>query len=218
MTGHAAGRLTVAPVTPDFVLVSIPGSAPNTLIVQRGVNDPEITVTISPTATIVRRYNGKSDLSELNVGDHLVIKGTRTPPAGTALNGTTAVSGTTILASAIKDTSIQVGYSQINGRVLGLSRAMDQLDVQVTANEGNARAAFPVGEFASIVVSPTTVVNLLGKPGATIADVRPGMVLTMYGLSDSTLHTMLAPHDITQLLGNTATRLTKIAPSDSTAK
>jgi len=45
---------------------------------------------------------------------------------------------------------------------------------------------------------------------STIADVRPGMVLTMWGLTQNAAHVLVAPHDITQLLGNAAT-LTKAA-------
>jgi hypothetical protein len=66
-------------------------------------------------------------------------------------------------------------------------------------------------------VSPTTPVNLVGKPTATMADVRPGMVLTMWALTQNEAHVVFAPHDITQLQGN-AGALTKVAPSDNTPK
>jgi hypothetical protein len=97
-----------------------------------------------------------------------------------------------------------------------VSQALDSMVVQVTASEGNG-AAFMRGQMVAIKVTPTTPVALLGNPNATIASIRPGMVLTMWGLSDRTGHVMLIPHDIMHLLPNTAAILSKAAPKDDSA-
>jgi hypothetical protein len=47
---------------------------------------------------------------------------------------------------------------------------------------------------------------------------RSGMVLTRRGVCDSTLQTMLAPHELTHLLGDTASTLVTAAPNDSTTQ
>ncbi len=208
--GHAAA-LTVRPQS--FTVVSVPSATPNTLIVQRSVTGPEITVTLSPAATIVRRFDGKSNLGEFSSGDHVLI--TRVAPP-VATGAATTAPAAAITASAVKDDSIQVGYTQINGRVVFLNQALNQLVLIVTADEGKL-SAIPVGDRAFVDVTPTTPVSLVGKPAATMADVRPGMVLTMWGLTQNEAHVLFAPHDITQLLGNAAS-LTKVAPNDSTPR
>jgi hypothetical protein len=57
----------------------------------------------------------------------------------------------------------------------------------------------------------------MGEPTASLAEVRPGMVLTQWGLTQNEAHVLFAPHDITQPLGN-AGALTKVAPSDNTPR
>ncbi|MGH2346043.1 MAG: hypothetical protein ACRDG4_12515, partial [Chloroflexota bacterium] len=108
-----------------------------------------------------------------------------------------------------------VAYTQINGRVLFVGRAFDRMVLRVTANQG-ANAAIPRGDIATLDIAPTTRVTLIGKPNAGMADVRPGMVLTLWGLSNREGHIVFRPHDITQLLTNGANTLTRSAPSDST--
>jgi hypothetical protein len=191
----AAGR--------DFTVVSIGGSAvPTTMMVQRDPNSPEISVLISPTTTLVRRFNGPADLSQFSAGDQVHVTGT-----GTA--------ATTITATEVKDNSIQVAYTQINGRVLYISRAFDRMVLRVTANQGG-NAAIPVGNIATLNITPTTPVTLIGQHNATVANVRPGMVLTLWGLSNRPGQIVFRPHDITQLLTNAGV-LTKSAPGDNTA-
>ncbi len=199
---HAASTLLKA-TGADFTVVSIAGNtAPTTMMVERGPDTPEIMVAISPTTTLVRRFDGPADLSQFSAGDQVHVTGT-----GTAT--------TTIMAGEVKDNSIQVAYTQINGRVLFVSRTLDRLVVRVTANQGG-NAAIPVGNIATLNITPTTPVDLIGQHNATPANVRPGMVLTLWGLSNRPGQIVFRPHDITQLLTNSANVLTKSAPSDST--
>jgi hypothetical protein len=199
---HAAPALLKA-TGADFTVVSVAGNtAPTTMMVERSPNTPEITVAISPTTTLVRRFNGPADLSQFSAGDQVHVIGT-----GTA--------ATTITATEVKDNSIQVAYTQINGRVLSISRAFDRMVLRVTANQGG-NAAIPVGNIATLNITPATPVVLIGQPNATVTNVRPGMVLTLWGLSNRPGQIVFRPHDITQLLTNAGV-LTKSAPSDNTA-
>jgi hypothetical protein len=198
---HAAPALLKA-TGADFTVVSVAGNtAPTTMMVQRGLDSPEISVAISPATTLVRRFNGPADLSQFSAGDQVHVTGT-----GTA--------ATTITATEVKDNSIQVAYTQINGRVLYISRAFDRMVLRVTANQGG-NAAIPVGDIATLNITPTTPVVLIGQSNATVANVRPGMVITLWGLSNRPGQIVFRPHDITQLLTNAGV-LTKSAPGDST--
>jgi dihydrofolate reductase len=142
--------------------------------VQRSLTGPEITVIIGPTATLVRRFNGKSNLGEFSGGDHVLI----TPAAPPVSTGAATPAPTVaITAIAVKDESIQVDHTQINGRVVFVDQALNQLAPIVTADEGKL-AAIPVRDHCFIDVSPTTPVSLVGKPTATMADVRPGILIT----------------------------------------
>jgi hypothetical protein len=199
---HAAPALLKA-TGRDFTVVSIGGSTTSTtMMVQRGPDSPEISVIINPTTTLVRRFNGPAELSQFSAGDRVHITGT-----GTA--------ATTITATEVKDNSIQVAFTQINGRVLFVSRALDRMVLRVTANQGS-NAAIPVGNIATLNITPTTPVDLLGQHNGTVANVRPGMVLTLWGLSNRPGQIVFRPHDITQLLTNNANVLTKSAPGDNT--
>ena len=203
VAGHAAPRALLPVKGGDFIVVSIAGNtAPTTMVVERGPDTPELTVAIGPTTTLVRRYDGPADLSQFSAGDQVHITGT-----GTA--------ATTITATEVKDNSIQVAYTQINGRVRFVGRALDRMVLVVTANEGG-NAAIARGDIATLDITPTTHVTLIGQPNATPANVRPGMVLTLWGLSNREGHIVFRPHDITQLLTSSANVLTKSAPSDST--
>lgn len=223
VASHAAGNHGRAAnaKSDEWVVVSVAGdTAPTSMVVQRGPNSREFTVDISTSTTIVRRFNGKSDPSELNAGDHVQITAatpvvTATTPATTTT--TVATAAPVITATAIKDNSIQVAYTQVNGRVVFVGRGLERMVVRVSANEGS-NAAIPLGDIATVDTTSATHVDLIGKPNGTIADVRPGMVLTFYGLSDREGHIVFAPHDITQLLPTSAKTLTKAAPNDNTPK
>ena len=163
--GWHAGRKPrgIVPLESDgrnFTVVSISGNtAPTTMMVQRDTDTPEIMVEINPTTILVRRFNGPADLSRFSAGDQVHVTGT-----GTA--------ATTIVAAEVQDNSIQIAYTQINGRVLFVSRALDRMVLRVTANQGG-NAAIPVGNIATLDIMPTTPVDLIGQHNATVANDGP---------------------------------------------
>lgn len=105
-----AAHAATAP-KPDYYtgyLVSAPTSltAPTTLSYQTRYKGL-LTVNVSTSTQIVRRYNGASELDELSANDQLQVWGKLT--------------GTTLVATRIKDTSIQDAWTRFVGRVLTVS-------------------------------------------------------------------------------------------------
>jgi hypothetical protein len=200
---HAAGMLTQA-----FTLVSVNNSiTPPTLIVQRNEISPLTTIRVAGTTSIVRRFGGKSDVTELSPGDHLAISGTN-------------LGNHSVNATRIKDNSIQVAGTQINATVSWVARDFGRMAVHVTANEG-ANAAFSVGNTILVNISPDTpVIFLVGQGGGLpgVQGLRPGMPITLHGFSDHEGQVILNPRDIEEILGEQVNALIRIAPNDSSAR
>jgi hypothetical protein len=183
----------------NYTVVSVGGAAtPTTMIVQTTANGPETTVRIGAGTIIRRRFDGSSSLLEINPGDRVYIVGS---PQGGLLT-----------ATRIDDNSIQVAGSQINGTVRGLSHDLRQVAVTITANEG-ARAAFALGFTVLIDVTATTPVAFVGGKSGTVAQLRPGMHVTLYGLSAIESHTIAGPRGVTQILPLNAAVLSEAAPA-----
>ena len=137
-------------------------------------------------------------LGSLIPGDVLAIKG--------------ATSGSTLTASNIQDLSQQEAYTQINGAVLLVSHPAATITLRVTASEGQ-NAAFQRADIVRVIVRPTTAVTLRNGTAGTASQVRAGMRLTLYGLSDRATKTVLAPQGITQIAASGARTLSKVAPT-----
>lgn len=185
-----------------FTVVSVnTTSTPQTIEVQRGWAGPETTVGVAANTVFLRRYNGKSDISELSAGDSVLITGT--------------VAGTrTLLATTVKDMSIQVAYTQVNATVAFVSRDFSQMTVHIRAAQG-PNAPFYAGSTVSADITPTTPVTLLGGMGGTIQQLRPGMAITFYGFSDRAGQVITNPHGITQIPAAQVNQLTVAAPNDN---
>jgi hypothetical protein len=179
--------------TTEYVIVAVNPGTPNTLQVRDPLTGAlPITVTLSPTANIVRRYNGKSSFGELEVSDRVTLW----PAKATSVLTPTAiapVTSTTVLVTRVKDFSIQVAYTQIAGKITAISADKTQIGLQVTATKGHNVAAFQVGQNITLDVSATTPV-FLGKKTGTVADLQVGMILRTWGLSDGATGVMPAPH------------------------
>jgi phospholipase C len=182
-----------------YTVVAVDGtSAPTVLHVQQSIAGPLVTVRITPATTILHRFNGKSTLSQLNIGDAVQVAG----PASTSV----------LTATRIEDESVQIHGTQINATVEGITHGYSQIAVQVTATEGTD-AAFSVGETVLLDSTPTTPVHFLSGRAGTVVQLRPGMHITLFGTSVREDHLILDPRDITELLATQATVLTKVAPA-----
>jgi hypothetical protein len=190
-----------------FTVVSIPAASSattQTILVQRTWDGPEFIIDVAPTTTIVRRFDGPSTLSEVSAGDHLLITGAN-------------LGNHTIAATAIKDTSIQVGFTSINARVRYVARDFSAMAVRITANE-HGNAAFGVGSTILVDITPTTPITLLQGAG-TVQQLRPQMLINIhYGLSNREGQVMFTAHDITELPQANAASLPQVAPADTIAK
>lgn len=201
---HVSANAVDSQVNVNVILMAkASNSAPTTLIVKQVSHGPKVAVSVGASTSVLRRFYGNSSLHELSVGDHLLISG----GWGSGHRSFEAV--------GLIDNSIQVGHSQINGKVTYVGGGLHRIAVQVTANEGKD-AAFGLGATVTLDVSPTTKVELLNHHAGTAGSLRPGMALTLWGLSNRDAHLVLSPHDISQILVNGDGKLTKAAPADST--
>lgn len=189
----------------DYTVVSVAGNIPpSAFVVQRDEAGPLITVKVDPTTTMARRFGGVSNLSELSAGDEVTITGTPQPDGS-------------IAASKVQDISVQVGHSQINGSVLYAASDLGGVALKVTANEGSG-AAFGNGSVITVATTPSTTLRLLNGRMGRVPDLRPGMIVTLYGLSDRAAQMVLSPHGLEQIAAAHAGALTRTAPDDGTAQ
>jgi hypothetical protein len=193
-------------LTGNYTVVSVTGNnfPPSTFLVQLDATNPAITVSVGINTVIVRRFNGASNLSELSAGDRVAITG-ETPTTST------------INATRVQNYSVQVGYTQVNGTVLYVASNLSGIALRVTANEGRD-AAFGVGTIIMINTTPSTSIRFLDGHTGHLTDLRPGMRLTLYGVSDREGQIVVSPHSIEQIRSARAHVLTRVAPDDSAAK
>ena len=126
------GYLTAAPTST---------SAPATLTVQterRG----QISVAVTASTKIVRRYNGPSGLDELAANDVLEIRGHTTAPG-------------MVTATWIRDVSIQVAYTRLVGQVTAVTPNSVAVVVQ---RDRSGRAPFASGQNLTLPVGASTQV------------------------------------------------------------
>ena len=182
-----------------YTIVAVGGtSVPTTLRVQQNAAGPLLKVAITPATKVLRRFDGASNLSQLNIGDTVQVTG--------------QASGGLLTATSIVDESVQLHGSQINATVHGVTHGYAQVAVQVTATEGKD-AAFAVGETVLLNTTPSTRVQFLGGRVGTVAQLRPGMHITLFGLSVREDHLVLDPQDMMEILAANAGSLAKVAPS-----
>ena len=190
----------------EYQIVALSAGTPNTIQVKDLVTGASpITVSLSPTAVIVRRYNGKSSFGELSVKDLITVAPLK------ALGQTAAP----VLATRIKDFSIQVAYTQIAGTITGITSDLSQVTLTVTATKGHNVAAFMVGQSVTLDLTSATPV-FLGKTAGTTASLKVGMTVRTFGLSDSVTGVMAAPHAIHIVPAKAATATDRGATSDGT--
>jgi hypothetical protein len=193
----------------EYQIVALSAGTPNTIQVKNLVTGAgPITVSLSPTAVIVRRYNGKASFGELSVNDLITVAPLK------ALGQTAAP----VLATRIKDFSIQVAYTQIAGTITGITGitpALSQVTLTVTATKGHNVAAFMVGQSVTLDITSVTPV-FLGKTAGTTASLKIGMTVRTFGLSDSVTGVMAAPHAIHIVPAKAATATDRGTTSDGT--
>ena len=132
-----------------------------------------VTVTFaSPTATIVRRYNGKSALDELSLGDTLAAKG--------------VMSGTTFTATALKDLSIQEASTRAVVQVTGVSATGFTAIVRQAAHAHNT--PFTIGATITATVASTTKIMMpatapaTGMVAGSLSNIAVGQTVTVLGV------------------------------------
>lgn len=162
---HAAGRphphVRFHPHQYQGYLTAAPASttAPATLTVQTG-RQGQISVSVTPSTRIVRRYNGASGLDELAANDVLQIRGTTTAPGA-------------VTATWIRDISIQAAYTRLVGQVTSVTANSVSVVVQRGIRRGSPFApgsnlTLPVGTATKVISGTTTATG--STSGITAGD------------------------------------------------
>jgi len=159
-------------------LTAAPSSvtAPTTLMIQtphRGV----VTVQVSATTQIVRRFGAASGLDELSVNDVLEVRGALVGP-------------NTVAATHIRDFSIQGAFTHLIGLVLAVTPNSVSVVVQ---QDKRARAPFAVGEHLTLPVGSSTAVisGTTVTMGSTSA-ITMGMRVASLGIFNRVSHSFIS--------------------------
>jgi hypothetical protein len=148
-----------------------------------------IVVNITEDTKIVRRYYGKTDLSEINIGHQVTVFGLWTDDAETAID-----------AKLIRDLSIQKRFGVFVGEVTAISGS--QITVQ-TIHRGIQTAE---------VSNATKLVNRKMQP-ITIADIKVGHRIRVKGTWDRSVNYI---SEVTQVKDYSLPEI-KVTPVKSTA-
>lgn len=179
LAAHAATAATAVPAITRLAGTLQPGfatTAPTSLqvVTAQGIT---MTVNVSTTTQIVRRYNGQSALDELSPGDKIGVSG--------SMSGTTAITATTL-----KDATIQRAFTRNVGRITAISSDMTKLTVRVLRDSrAQGHNPFDEGSTIYVAVTPTMTVTLADGSQGTVQDsLSTGLIITTLGVYDRNSH------------------------------
>lgn len=179
LAAHAATPAAAVPASTRLAGILQPGfatTAPTSLqvVTAQGIT---MTVNVSTTTQIVRRYNGQSALDELSAGDKIGVSG--------SMSGTT-----TITATTLKDVTIQRAFTRNVGRITAISSDMTRLTVRVLRDSrAQGHNPFDEGSTIYVAVTPTMTVTLADGSQGTVQDsLSPGLVITTLGVFNRNSH------------------------------
>jgi hypothetical protein len=140
-------------------LVFEPSTTPPTFVNVRLGNGVVISVTVSTSTTILRRYDGPSNLGELALGDSLQLTGSFEQ-----------LNAHTFDASKIEDVSQQVAYTGAMVRLSSLLAGnMFGQGVVIHRDSGDL-SPYRYGEVINLLFTGTTVVVRADNSAGTLAD------------------------------------------------
>lgn len=163
-------------VTINGTLLTLAGTtAPTSLSVQ--TKSATITVMVAGTTTLLRRYNGHSNLAEFSPGDQLSVRGSYE-----------AGSTTTLDALSIKDKSIQHAFTDVLGQVQSVANGAATL---VVAHKRGFFSPYRHGGNMQVTFTSATIV-MSGGVTTTVDAIQPGLKIIAMGLYDRHTHTLRA--------------------------
>lgn len=163
--------------TTEGTLMALSGTtAPATMTIQSGVTT--YTVNVAADTKLVRKYNGESSLEEFAVGDMVAVKG--------------EVTGTTIVATRIRNLTIQRRGGLFNGTIVSLN-ATDKTFVLDPTDHAYRR-------LANQTVTTTAASKFyIGEKAAAFSDLAVGMKVKVIGLWRKTQNTVVADRTMIRL-------------------
>ena len=155
-------------------------TAPTTLMVQSPKHGL-VSVLVSSSTKLVRRYNGQSALDEFSPGDNLSVVG--------VMSGTTAMT-----ATLVKDNTIQKAFTRNVGSITALSPSassgMTQISVQVLRDSRvKSQNPFRIGSTITFTVASAMTVTLANGSAGTVASLSTGMTIVSLGVFNRHAHT-----------------------------
>ena len=173
--GHKPKQTHYVPgVRPHYVagtLESVSGTTPPAVLTLKTAGGIMVTVDVSPTTTIVRRYNGPSTLGELTVGDRVEARGVFAP-------GQTA----TFNAQRVTDITIQDAYTHVVGIVKTPTSAGVTLAIYGRRDHRARHNPYDGGPLNVTFTSSTTVIS--GTATVPTSAVQAGMRISAVGTYD----------------------------------
>lgn len=148
-------------------------TAPATLMVQSPKHGL-VSVLVTSSTKLVRRYNGQSALDEFSPGDNLSVVG--------VMSGTTAMT-----ATLVKDNTIQKAFTRNVGSITAISPSstsgLTQISVQVLHDSRvKSQNPFHVGATLTFTVSSAMTVTLADGSAGTVANLTSGMTIVSLGV------------------------------------
>jgi len=148
-------------------------TAPTTLMVQSPKHGL-VSVLVTSSTKLVRRYNGTSALDEFSPGDNLSVAG--------VMSGTTAMT-----ATLVKDNTIQKAFTRNVGSITAISPSttsgMTQISVQVLHDSRvKGQNPFHVGATITFTVASALTVTLADGSAGTVANLSTGMTIVSLGV------------------------------------
>lgn len=157
------------------VLSAISGVVPPAVLTLQ-VGATSYTVNVTSDTDVVRKYNGDSGLEEFAIGDTLVVSG--------------AVSGTTITAKKIQDTSIQRKGTPLKGKILSIDATAKSFILMPYEEELDNQT----------VTTSATTTFFQGNRNGDFSSLAPGMAVTIIGVWRTDLDTMAADRILIKLV------------------
>src|SRR5581483_10954025 len=140
-----------------------------------------VSVLVTSSTKLVRRYNGQSALDEFSPGDNLSVAG--------VMSGTMAMT-----ATLVKDNTIQKAFTRNVGSITAISPSstsgLTQISVQVLHDSRvKSQNPFHVGATLTFTVSSAMTVTLADGSAGTVANLTSGMTIVSLGVFNRHGHT-----------------------------
>lgn len=191
----SGGPARIATRAVDGTLEAVGGTAAPTTLTVKSAGGIVVTIAVSDTTRIDRRYDGASSLDELAVGDRLVARG-RFESGGTGVFD----------AAEIRDVSIQKAYT----RVVGVVDTASDTGLTLAVRRHMQHGPYRRGDDLTVTFASGVVVTT-GTVTTTVSAIAPGQRVLALGIYDRASKALQASR--LRILGNPRSEATEGTPT-----